>query len=73
MALYFVVEDSDPEFSRDLLVVAPNIRWAIAYWSDYYETDEPDSPEKIFEINAPTTPGPLAWDEEHCKLVWELK
>jgi hypothetical protein len=63
LRLYFVVHDNDDGENLDLFVWSEALDAVIDHWRSYYELDDDEQPERIFEISmAAPRPGPVEWN-----------
>ena len=51
--LFYIRDDSELEFNRDLFVCAHSPEEAIGLWRDYYEMTSKDEPVSVYELPQP--------------------
>lgn len=77
MALYLITDSAIGDYDRSLLVVCDTPEQATEHWAAYYEIDPDDyepgdtegTPERVFLVTAPDTPGPVGWHTDALKQV----
>lgn len=69
MKLFFVADATEPEYNRDLFVIAETIDEVLAQWRSNYEMEGEDRPERIFLVPASlqhfeAAPRVLEWHQD---------
>lgn len=70
--LYYVRDDSDIQYNRDLFVEAKTVRTAIALWRKYYECESDYWPQRVYRLPELTGQAKaLEWnDAKGMSPVW---